>query len=196
MCNYHWNDSHATYRLWHSCTVTVYVYNSRQRLCSVTAVVVGTRSEKCHGNVFVLWCFISVWALWKIKISLCLWEKSGWGGEVQAVCVHECVSRRNEDAGVFFVCVCAMNVCVRHRFHQKFPGKNVTKGANHELTSAPPDILLWSQKYLSSSSPSLRSSFHFILLLLQRKHTAGFRKNVCSGAWKCVLVTMRLIKTN
>lgn len=165
MCNYHWNDSHATYRLWHSCTVTVYVHNSRQRLGSVTAVVVGTRFEKCHGNVFVLWCFISVWALWKIKISLCLWEKSRWGGEVQAVCAWMCVEMKRGSKRVF--CMCAVNVCVFvHKRNQnsdidfsKISRQNVTKGANHKLTSAPPDSLLWSQKYLSSSSPSLCSSF-------------------------------------
>lgn len=64
-------------------------------------------------------CFISVWALWKIKISLCLWEEREWGGE--GLCVHGCVCRRNEDARVFFFfsfslcyeCVCGFSsVCV------------------------------------------------------------------------------------
>lgn len=45
-------------------------------------------------------CFISVWALWKIKISLCLWEANGWGWEGLAVCVCGDEARMQE----FFFC--------------------------------------------------------------------------------------------
>lgn len=104
------------------------------------------------------WCFISVWALWKIKISLCLWEVRGWGWEGLAVCERKCVRRcKSFSADGFQVrlCVCARaRLQQRHRFEKKTSRQNVTKGANHELTSASPDVLLWSQKYLSSSSHS------------------------------------------
>lgn len=130
------------------------------------------------------WCFISVWALWKIKISLCLWEVRGWGWEGLAVCERKCARRCKSFSADWvpgpLVCCVRGRGCSSDIVLSKTSRQNVTKGANHELTSASPDVLLWSQKYLSSSSHS--RSF------IKTKHTAGFCKHACSRAWKRALV--------
>lgn len=73
------------------------------------------------------WCFISVWALWKIKISLCLWEVRGWGWEGLAVCERKCVRRcKSFSADGFQVrlcVVCAGEAAAATSFWAKLPGK-------------------------------------------------------------------------
>lgn len=123
--NYHWNAS-DTKHIWRSRTVTVCVPNSRRRCGRVWISSAGFRIKIITEMCLCRRCFISVWALWEIKISLCLWEESGRGGE-----------------GLSFLCAECVRVRRWHRFEQKSPDKNMTKGTNHEPTSASPDTLLW-----------------------------------------------------
>lgn len=147
-------------------------------------------------------CFISVRALREIKISLCLWEERGRGGEGQSVCINVCVwgDEIRMHRGFFFlssckcqsVCLCTTGVVTATSFRAKLPGKKKKimwqRVQNHELTSATSDTRLWSQ-VRNISSPHRRHLHthyppHFFLLLLHQNNTAGFCENVCSSAWK------------
>lgn len=86
-------------------------------------------------------CFISFWALWELKISLCLREESGCGEE--GLTAHMNVWRWNEDARIsppppipcFFspflwMCLCTSVTC------------HITKGANHKPVKSKIHLLI------------------------------------------------------
>lgn len=149
-------------------------------------------------------CFISVRALREIKISLCLWEERGRGGEGQSVRINVCVwgDEIRMHRVFFFPLLLQMSVCVfvhdrgcnshvvqsKTSRQKKKKKKMWQKVQNHELTSATSDTRLWSQ-VRNISSPHRRHLHthyppHFFLLLLHQNNTAGFCENVCSSAWK------------
>lgn len=130
------------------------------------------------------WCFISVWALWKIKISLCLWEVRGWGWEGLAVCERKCVRRcKSFSADGFQVRLCV--VCAGEAAAAtSFWEKNFQAKCDKRCKSRA-DVSL-------SRRPAVKSKISLLLislpLLHQKKHTAGFCKHACSRAWKRALV--------
>lgn len=65
--------------------------------------------------------FISIWALWEIKISLCLWEERGWGGEGVWMCVE--IGMRMK----FFLNLCISGVFVHRVWHLFWTRTNVPK---------------------------------------------------------------------
>lgn len=114
MYNYHWNASDTTRDNLDSHALWQFMFTTADR----DAVV-------CHssGGLSQIWkimemylcrrCFISVWALWKIKISLCLWEERGWRGEGQRACGDEMRMHKFVFFSPFFSeCVCFWSVCV------------------------------------------------------------------------------------
>ena len=157
------------------------------------AAVVGTRFENIMEMYLCRRCFISVWALWKIKISLCLWEESGWRGEGPAVCAGVCV-QRNEDGFS-----CAVNVCVCVCAHCNSVLSETSRRKKEMWQKV--QITSWRQPLQTSccevkniSAPHLRR-LHSEALPHVFPSSKITPQNVCSGAWKRELVTVRLKKT-
>lgn len=114
-------------------------------------------------------CFISVRALREIKISLCLWEERGRGGEGQSVCINVCVCEEMKSGciGVFFPPLLQMSVCVfvhdrgcnshvvQSKTSRQKKNNNVTKGAKPraDVSHFRHSTVKSSQIYLLTSSP-------------------------------------------
>lgn len=90
--HYHWNASDMTLNHLDSHARWQFMFTTADRNAVVCHSSDG-RSQiwKIMEMYLCRQCFISVWALWKIKISLCLWEERGWGEEGPSVCAWMCV---------------------------------------------------------------------------------------------------------
>lgn len=143
-------------------------------------------------------CFISVWALWKIKISLCLWEERGWRREGLA-CVCACVNVCADKISMRFFCLFAVNVCVCaqarsqqwHRWEQNFHSKCDKRCkswadvsfSRHPAVKSKISLLLISasftlQLFLTSSSCSIKTTLRAFVSMCAAVH-----ENVCWWPW-------------
>lgn len=98
-------------------------------------------------------------------------ERTRTGGAGCAVCMTVCKNRARMQEFLSFVCLCTSETS----FWVKTSRRDVTKGAKSRAsTSASPDALLWSRKYLPSASPLASFTLQlFFLRLLCQNYTAA-----------------------